>query len=142
MDIHNSIYGYPQLEVWISTNKFVRIQESEQLWISTIGIMDIQKCNCGYPQFIHGDPQFICGPPQLFMDIHNSIYGYPQLELWISTDTFVKSHKCGQLWISTIVFMDIYKCNCGYPQFICGDPQISTIMDIHNGNCGYPQLDL
>ena len=70
VDFHNSIYGYPHLELWTSTNAFLGIHKSGQLWISRIGYMDIQKCNCGYtqfiywdPQFIYGDPRFICGHP-------------------------------------------------------------------------------
>ena len=110
MDIHNWIYGYPQIQLristihlwrstihnylWISIILFMNIptyimeiHKAGQLRISTIGFMDFHICNCGYPQFIFGypqfifgDPQFICGSPQPFMDIHNCSYGYPQLQ--------------------------------------------------------------
>ena len=44
-----------------------------------------------------------------FKDIHNSIFGYPKIELWISI-----IHR--DFWISKNVFQDIH----------------NSIMDIHN----------
>ena len=55
MDIHKSIYGYPRIGLWISTNR----------------IMDIHESNYGYQEI-------------LMMDIHDSNYGYPYLIMDIS----------------------------------------------------------
>ena len=55
LDIHNSIYGYPKLDFWMSKNWIMDIQKSFR-------ILDIQKS----------------------LDIHKSNFGYPKIYFWIS----------------------------------------------------------
>ena len=39
-----------EIYLWISARTFMEIHQSGQLWIPTIGFIDIHKCNCGYLQ--------------------------------------------------------------------------------------------
>ena len=89
--MHSSIstnlvnYGYPQMHLWISVNI---------LWRSTNTF-----------RFTYQDA---------FMDIHNLICGYLQLQLWISTIYLWRSTIL--LWISTIIY-GYHNCIYGSPQF-------------------------
>ena len=75
LDIHKCIFGYPKIEYRISKNQM-------ELRISIIRFMDITKYIFGYPIF-----NMIFGYPIMylrisfniadFLDIHNSIFGYP-----------------------------------------------------------------
>ena len=55
-------YGYPKIHFWISKNH-------DELWISIIRFLDIQKSNYGSPQI------------SLFKDILKCILGYPKIIL-------------------------------------------------------------
>ena len=45
----------------------------------------------------------------VFLDIHNSILGYPKSELWISNIQLIKGYPKIELWISKNRIMDIRK---------------------------------
>ena len=65
-----SIHGYSKIELWISMNAFM----------TSIRIMDIQKCIYGYPKlglWISKIPNPIMDIEKSILDIHNSNYRYP-----------------------------------------------------------------
>ena len=167
MDIHNSNYGYPLLGI-MDTHKchsFMDIHNSImdihnwimdiqnwfmdinnwlwisiiklwisiiRLWISMISrLMDIHNSICGYPQFD------LWISITRFMDIHNSIYGYPWFDLWISTiiiDALVPTSLTTTvewLWRHTYWLRSWHQIHI-LMNIHNSELWISNIMDIHN----------
>ena len=51
-----------------------------------------------------------------FLDIHNSIYGYPKIDFRISINQFLDILKSAEYSISIFRLWDILKSNYGYPK--------------------------
>ena len=62
VDIHNSIYWYPELDLWISTNAIVGIQNS---------FMDLHNSSMDLHNFIMYLYNYLWLSTITFIDLHN-----------------------------------------------------------------------
>ena len=140
MDIHNCIFGYPQLIYGYPYIYHIFVDIHIRIVDIHIRIVDIHVLNYWYLQLDlwvshmqSWTPTIHLWRSTIHLWISTIIYGYPQLHLQISA----------------IAFMEIYnwKLICRYPQMICGLWEISYAsaqleMWISTNNYRYPQFDL